>query len=329
MTNRGILTDMATWRRRLLDVLPKIGLHVTDLGPGAVVLSRRSTVRARKVESGAWVVSEDADAPSAMSAVVPPRGGKVVPLTADAALVVRSRKIRKALWDIQQAWYRYLTPHHVAWILDTYGVNCVLDVGANKGQYAKSLRRAGYRGRIASFEPLPHIYEELERAAADDPEWHVYPYALGKEDTTVPMHVVSGTMSSILPPSDFGTHRYKRFGEMRTESVEAHRLDGLLDELVDGIDEPRPYLKLDTQGYDLEAFAGLGERVHEFVGMQSEVALVRIYADMTRMPQAVETYESAGFEITGMFPVSREKQTGRALEYDCVMVRPDVVLEGR
>ena len=87
--------------------------------------------------------------------------------------------------------------------------------------------------------------------------------------------------------------------------------------------EPRPYLKLDTQCYDLEAFAGLGDRTRDFVGMQSEVALLQIYDGMPRMPEALQVYEAAGFEITGLFPVSRQSRTARVLEFDCVMVRAD------
>ncbi|MGH3344928.1 MAG: hypothetical protein ACRDPK_19085 [Carbonactinosporaceae bacterium] len=58
------------------------------------------------------------------------------------------------------------------------------------------------------------------------------------------------------------------------------------------------------------------------MGLQSEVALVQIYQGMPRMPQALATYEAAGFEVTGMFPVTRDPQSGRVLELDCVMARP-------
>jgi hypothetical protein len=103
------------------------------------------------------------------------------------------------------------------------------------------------------------------------------------------------------------------------------RLDGLLDDILRSVDAPRPFLKLDTQGYDLEAFAGLGDRAREFVGLQSEVALMRIYEGMPRLPEALAAYEAAGFGVTGLFPVSRQSRTARVLEFDCVMVRPDAV----
>ncbi|MFD1273501.1 hypothetical protein ACFQ51_22510 [Streptomyces kaempferi] len=61
--------------------------------------------------------------------------------------------------------------------------------------------------------------------------------------------------------------------------------------------------------------------------MQSEVAALRLYEGSPRMREAIATYEEAGFEITGMYPVTREETTGRVVEFDCVMVRADAVPE--
>ena len=206
-----------------------------------------------------------------------------------------------------------------------YGVNCVIDVGAHEGEYAKRLRAGGYEGRIVSFEPVPRAFAELEREAADDPDWSVHQRALGREDGTTSMNVVPGTLSSLRPPTDFGARRYRRLQDPEPVEVEVRRLDGMLDELLEGLEEPRPYLKLDTQGFDLDVFTGAGDRIAEFVGMQSELPLMQIYEGMPRLPEALPVYEAAGFDVAAMYPVSRQGKTGRVLEFDCVMVRGSVL----
>ena len=282
------------------------------LGPGADLLTRDD---GRYAVTGAgkdtWVVA---------------RGKglgrwKSVRLGDSGARLLFDERAGKDERRLQLAAAEYLCTQHVAAMLDLYRVNCVFDVGANAGQYAGRLRRLGYTGRIVSFEPTADAFERLCTAAADDPEWHVHHLGLGREDTVSAIHTGWNTMNSLLPPSDYGRGRYQRFTRTRTEEIRIRRLDQVMDEALDGIDEPRPFLKMDTQGYDLEVFAGAGERTGDFVGLQSEVAVLRLYEGSPRMSEAVAAYEDSGFETTGLYPVTREAATGRVVEFDCVMMR--------
>jgi FkbM family methyltransferase len=224
---------------------------------------------------------------------------------------------------------RLLGKRHIAWLLDQLEVDCVLDVGANTGQYGQALRRNGYEGYIASFEPVPEFVDELAAASAGDDKWTVHPVALGAIEGMVPIRV-QRSFSSLLPSSDYGKDRFEILRESAdNEQIEVplRRLDAMLDEVLapviaSGITRPRVYLKMDTQGFDLEAFRGLGDRVADIVAMQSEIALRLIYEGMPRMPEALAAYEAAGFEITGLYPVSRELD-GRVIEYDVTMIRAD------
>ena len=87
---------------------------------------------------------------------------------------------------------------------DSEGIDLILDVGANTGQFATRLRQAGYRGRIESFEPVPETVAVLRKAARDDPRWRVHELALGEEDGTAVINVTPGTLSSLLAPSEYG-----------------------------------------------------------------------------------------------------------------------------
>lgn len=300
-----------TRSRRLLRLLPLIGLRVLDVGPGSVVLTRRPDLQVDQLGQGAGLVVREGKHRSA-------RVGHDVRLVGPQALFTKERAKRdKALSD-------WLMLQQLRDVLRRYRVDCVLDVGANRGQYVRLLRRAGYAGRVISFEPVPEIFVELAAAAAEDERWDVHQVALGREDGKLKMHVVPGTLSSLLPPTEFGSARYERLRNATTATVPVRRLDEVLpDVLGDDLSTARMLLKLDTQGFDLEAFAGATAVLPQVVALQSEVALMQIYEGMPRMQESLAVFEGAGFEVTGLYPVSREARTGRVLEYDCIMVRAD------
>lgn len=274
-------------------LLGRLGYEVERLDPGAVLITRRSVGAAQEV-------------------------GRLGP---GATLVSRPRLAAREWVKHEKPVFEHLRATQIPAILRMYRANCVIDVGAHKGQYAQRLRAGGYRGRIVSFEPTPEGFEGLRRAAADDPDWHVHQLALGREEGTAEMNVVPGTLSSILAPTRLGAGRYPKLQEPERVGVQVKRLDSLLDDLLAGIRRPRPYLKLDTQGYDLDVFAGTEARIRRFVGMQSEVALMTIYEGMPLMPEALAAYREAGFAVAALYPVSRQTRTARVLEFDCVMVR--------
>ncbi len=295
-------------------LLRKSGFEIRSLGPAGwhVTRTRGPRTSVRRLGRHGWLV-ESGPRRRKVRRIGPPELG--------THLVYSPRAARGDMHRFQKKLGELLAEEQIGWVLRELGINCVLDVGANKGQYATRLRETGYTGRIVSFEPLPHLVAPLRKAAEADPDWLVHECALGDENTTTEINVVPGKMSSLLPSSDFGRSWSSKLREQHTETIELRRLDSLLDEAVAGLDEPRVYLKMDTQGYDLQTFRGAGDRIHDILGMQSEVSCVPIYDGMPRLPEQLTEYESAGFEIAGMFPVSRHVKTLRVIEFDCVMVR--------
>ena len=149
-------------------------------------------------------------------------------------------------------------------------VNCVIDVGAHKGEFYEALREIGYRGRIVSFEPVEANYEGLRRKAQGKKNWHVQKIALGSEEGTKGINIYRGSVfNSFLNSSDYSTTRFGAAVECtRSEQVRVERLDRIFDECTAGIGHPKV------------------------------------------------------FQVTGLFPVTRDKDDLRVVELDCVMTRP-------
>lgn len=213
---------------------------------------------------------------------------------------------------------------HVPKVLESLEINCVVDVGANRGQYASMLRRLGYSGRIVSFEPVPAVYEKLVRSAQGDPDWFTHPLALGSADEVRLMHVYDRSeVSSLLPTTEYGRAAFKRnAGDLEQLKVSVRRLEGLWSQVIGDLDDPRVYLKMDTQGYDLKIFAGARSCLEVVRGLQSELSVVALYDGMPDYMTSLSEYRSCGFEVSGFFKVFRDKATHLLGEFDCVMIRP-------
>lgn len=272
----------------------------------------------QRVDDSAFVVQRRRDRQLTVRRVGPPNLRSFVVFDQQAAL--------QHMNGYQNSMAEHLGAQHLQWLFRSLGINCVLDVGANRGQFAKRLRQAGYGGRIVSYEPVAELYRALTEEAADDPAWNVYPWALGDEEGTAEINVVPGTMSSMLSASDFGKEWSAKLRDAHTETISIRKLDGVLDEATDGLAEPRIFLKMDTQGYDLATVRGAGDRLADVLALQSEVSCLPIYDGMPRMTEQLDTYEAAGFAISAMFPVSRHARTLRVIEFDVVMLRPDAVI---
>jgi FkbM family methyltransferase len=199
-------------------------------------------------------------------------------------------------------------------------IDCVFDVGANRGQYGKLLRSLGFTGLIVSFEPNPVPYAELLKQRDD--KWICFPYGLGSEPGELPFNVMADDVfSSFLSPS--GAEEYAAENSVvSTVTVPIKRLKDLLDEI--GTSFSRPFLKLDTQGFDLEVIKGAGNTLSRFRGIVSEVAIKRLYARSPTFEESTETIARAGFQPAGMFSVNPYK-TLSVIEMNAYFVRKDLV----
>lgn len=220
---------------------------------------------------------------------------------------------------------RYLLAERIRRIIDHWRIDCVIDAGANTGQYARFIReQVGYRGLIVSFEPDPACFERLREAAAVDDQWLARDHALGSEAGTLSLNIMrSSIFNSFLEPDHSGTDRYRDLNTVKTtREVPVRRLDELLPALRAKHGFERVFLKLDTQGFDLRVFAGTSGCRDSIAAIQAELSVLAIYKDMPGLEETLHTLRSAGYEVSGLYPVE-EKRFPYAMEFDGLFVRRD------
>jgi FkbM family methyltransferase len=224
-------------------------------------------------------------------------------------------------WDV----HRFVPDDSLAtlipWLGSRLGINCVLDVGARYGEYRDYIRQYGYTGRIVSFEPVSSNFEVLERTGARDPQWHGYRCALGSASATASINVTRSTnFSSLHMPTALSQRMYPDSAVERTEQCEVRRLDELFADAVFGIDDPRVYLKLDTQGWDLEVVRGARACLPRILALQCEMSVTCLYEGAPTYSAALAELTEAGFGLSAIFRVNWDADC-RLVEFDAVMVR--------
>ena len=205
--------------------------------------------------------------------------------------------------------------------LESHDVDCLLDIGANTGQYARAIRANGYSGRIISFEPLSHIRHELERHARSDAQWNIAPrMAVGAVVGEVEINVSGESdMSSILP---LDATAHERLASTRAESrepVPVTTVARILDDHAAGAQNI--FLKSDTQGFEDQVLDGIGTSWDRITGLQLELSMQPIYDGQPDHLPLLQRLADQDFRPHLVIPGYWSRHYGRMLEYDAVFFR--------
>jgi FkbM family methyltransferase len=201
-----------------------------------------------------------------------------------------------------------------------FEIDCVFDIGANTGGYARRLREDGYRGTIVSFEPIPALAAKLRVAAARDQRWFIEQVAMHERVQDVTFNIMSNhEFSSLNAPKHSETQLLARMNTVvETLTLRTATLDALYDTYKAKLHFQRPFLKMDTQGNDVAVARGAGDRLGQFVGLQSELAVKRLYEGQYDYRAAIDFYEQAGFVLTSLVP-NNAGHFPDLIEIDCIM----------
>jgi FkbM family methyltransferase len=206
-------------------------------------------------------------------------------------------------------------------LIENYKIDLVLDVGANVGQYAKEMRRMGYKGKIISFEPLSSAFKELHISAKDGYNWDINNYALGDFDGYAEINIANNSFSSSIlnmSPSHMEYSPESRY--IGTERIEVKRLDTLFDTFCHEHGR-QIWLKIDTQGFEKNVLAGAEKSLKSIDSIQIEMSLIPLYENELLFDKLCGLLYDKGYRLVSVEPGFYAKETGQMLQIDGIFHR--------
>ena len=164
---------------------------------------------------------------------------------------------------------------HSCVLMQLSSVRIFVDIGANKGQFALVARHCCPEAKIYSFEPLSRPGSIFKKVFGDDDSTILFQTAIGDQSGEKAIHVSAREdSSSLLPITTRQNDLFPGTQEVFTDTIRVGRLNEFLSE--DDIQAPA-MLKIDVQGYELEALKGSEELLHCFKWVYVECSFLELY----------------------------------------------------
>ncbi|MER9263456.1 FkbM family methyltransferase [Mesorhizobium sp. M0410] len=212
----------------------------------------------------------------------------------------------------------------LAYFLKVFNIDLVLDIGANRGQFAQELFNTGYSGRVVSFEALPDAHKRLKEAAERQKySWIVAPrVALSDQPGTAQFHVTEAdTSSSLFAPKESFVASTPQARPVEVIEVPTARLDDIVGEI--GLSVENCFLKMDVQGGESLVLAGAPNVLGTAKGLMTELSLRPLYDGQPSAQRLLEAIYEAGFEIWDVWQGYRDPRSHRLNQIDIVCFKPN------
>jgi FkbM family methyltransferase len=182
--------------------------------------------------------------------------------------------------------------------LGTFNFDLVIDVGANKGQFATFARHVFPGAQIVSFEPLEGPARIFEMVFRHDRRTKLIRAALGVERGSLAMYVTERDDSS--SPLEVTQAQRDAFG---TKVVERRDVPcGPLSDFIKQEDfGDQNLLKIDTQGYELEVLKGASSLLSRFAAIYCEVSYVELYKGQALAQDVISYLRTQEFHPVAAF----------------------------
>jgi FkbM family methyltransferase len=219
-------------------------------------------------------------------------------------------------YQIKNRKYLYESDKNLIKSINYFNINTILDIGANKGQFALNLLENNFKGKILSFEPLSYEHKLLKKFSKNKKNWFIEKKcALGQKKFKKTLFITGNRESSsllkILP-----THiEIKPDSKIiKSEIVNVEKLNSFKNKIKKL--KKNLLLKIDTQGSEIDVLLGADEVIKDIKCLFIEVSLIPLYEKQKLWMEVIKYLKNLGFNIWSIDPLLRNKSTGQTYQVD-------------
>jgi FkbM family methyltransferase len=173
-------------------------------------------------------------------------------------------------------------------------INVIYDIGAHVGTWTLLAKAIFPSALVHAFEPLAEHQGGFRKQFLGSSDVTLHPVALGSANMNAFFYVTDvSSASSVLPLAD-ACRLHFGLREVERVSIHLHRLD---DYRTAHHLSPPDMIKLDVQGYELEALKGGLQCLRSAKAVLMEVSFVELYRGQPLFEDVVRFMADHGFRL--------------------------------
>jgi FkbM family methyltransferase len=199
------------------------------------------------------------------------------------------------------------------------GIDTVLDIGANTGQFTRTISTLLPSANIYSFEPIPDCFEKLQEFANNHNNIKIFNTGIGDKSGVISFEQNEySPSSSFLKMSDIHKKAFTFTENSNTVDVKIEKLDDIAQSLDLG---KSLFIKIDVQGYEDKVLQGGSETIKKAKIVIVETSFVPLYESQPLFDDIYSVFKEWGFLYLGMNDQLADPNTGRMLQGDAVFTK--------
>ncbi len=211
----------------------------------------------------------------------------------------------------------------IKYLIKKYDIKHVVDVGANVGQYGNFIKSIDFHGRIDSFEPIEKCFLKLKEEASKHDNWFVHHSALGDFEGSSQINISNNfESSSILKTVDQIPMFEDLISANISETINVTTLDVIMK---NKLNYGNAYLKIDTQGFELQVLKGAINNLAKFSCIEVETSFTSVYKGGSKVEEIIGLLNNHGFRPYNLSKGMQNPKTGQLFEMDIYFVKESLL----